>query len=154
MSKGGFRDGRRGRPTSPFSLKFYIFLWNYQKNKKYLYSWQVGKCPGHPFLNFLDPPPDVKWQFGRIYLQTYAMVYELGISSLHHVFPELEFKTSQLKKRVIKYKIKISPVYLHTSPVTLTSYCITFYYFKQVKNGTCAHEPNPKRPELIPVSLV
>ena len=74
--------------------------------------------------------PDVKWRSARIYLQTCAMVYELGISSLHHAFPGLEFKTSYLKKRVIKYKIKISPVYLHTSPVTLTSYCITFYYFK------------------------
>ena len=22
-----------------------------------LYIWQVGKCPGHPLLNFLDPTP-------------------------------------------------------------------------------------------------
>ena len=47
-----------------------------------------------PLSEFSRSAPDVKWQLGRIYLQTYAMVYELGISSLHHVFPGLEFKTS------------------------------------------------------------
>ena len=34
-SKGGFRGGPKGA---------------------LVYSWQVGKCPSHPFLNFLDPP--------------------------------------------------------------------------------------------------
>ena len=39
---GGLKGGpRRTRPPPG------LFLW---------YSWQVSKCPGHPFPNFLDPP--------------------------------------------------------------------------------------------------
>ena len=45
--------GRTREPRPPFLLEIlYYFLKNLQKNK----SGQVGKCPGHPFLNFLDPP--------------------------------------------------------------------------------------------------
>ena len=40
----------------PFSLKFCIIFIEFSGSKKYLYSWQVGKCPSHPFLNLLDLP--------------------------------------------------------------------------------------------------
>lgn len=54
--QGQIRGGPRGRGHSFFFEILYYFLWNSQKNKRYLYSWQVGKCPGHPFLSFLDAP--------------------------------------------------------------------------------------------------
>ena len=47
-----------GAAATPFALKFCIIFIEFLENKKsmYLYSWQVGKCPGHPFLKFLDLP--------------------------------------------------------------------------------------------------
>ena len=53
-SKGGFWGaGQRG----PFSLKLFCIIFiEFSNNKTFLYSWQVGKCPSHPLLNFLDPP--------------------------------------------------------------------------------------------------
>ena len=46
--------GRGGHGNPFFFEMLNYFLQNSQKNKKHLYSWQVGKQPGHPFLNFLD----------------------------------------------------------------------------------------------------
>ena len=54
--KGGFTGWPKGSWPPLFLWKFVLFLLNSQKNKKYLYSWQAGKCSGHPFLNFLDTP--------------------------------------------------------------------------------------------------
>lgn len=40
----------------PFSLEFcIIFIEFSEKSKLSKNSWQVGKCPGHLFLKFLDP---------------------------------------------------------------------------------------------------
>ena len=56
LTKGRLGVDRGGRGHSFFFEILYYFLWNSQKNKRYLYSWQVAKCPGHPFLSFLDAP--------------------------------------------------------------------------------------------------
>ena len=48
----GVGQGGHGNPF--FFEIFNNFLQNSQENKKHLYSRQVGKHAGHPFLNFMD----------------------------------------------------------------------------------------------------
>ena len=57
--KGGFRGGPRGLWPPLFFFEILCYFYRlHRKIKKYLhvYSWHVGKCPNHPFLNFLDLP--------------------------------------------------------------------------------------------------
>ena len=56
VPRADLRVGRGGRGYPFFFEIWYHFYRILRKNEKYLYSWQVGKCPGHRFLNFLDPP--------------------------------------------------------------------------------------------------
>ena len=49
--------GRGGR-GHPFFLEIVFYF--YRIIRKIKSGWQVGKCPGHAFLNFLDPPLKVK----------------------------------------------------------------------------------------------
>lgn len=56
--KGEFKGKPRElRPPLFFEILCYFYRL-LRKIKKYLlvYSWHVGKCPNHPFLNFLDMP--------------------------------------------------------------------------------------------------
>ena len=55
LIKGGFR----GWPSGPRALRFFLrnFVLLFQKIlSKINRIYSAGKCPGHPFLNFLDPP--------------------------------------------------------------------------------------------------
>ena len=65
-SRADLGDLAEGAAATPFSLKFCIILIEFSENKKYLYSWQVGKCPSHPFLNFLDPSLDLQLSRGPL----------------------------------------------------------------------------------------
>lgn len=50
LIKGGFKGGPRElRPPLFFEILCYFY-------RLHVYSWHVGKCPNHPFLNFLDMP--------------------------------------------------------------------------------------------------
>ena len=49
MFKGGFRDGRRGRPTSPFSLKLYIFYGILRKIKSIYIAGKWANVSATPF---------------------------------------------------------------------------------------------------------
>ena len=62
MGRGGPRWARS--PLFPWNCV--LFLQNSQKNRKYLNGLQVGKCPGHAFLNFLDPPLKVKERLRKV----------------------------------------------------------------------------------------
>ena len=51
--KGGFRDGGLGKRKPRPLLFFFEILYHFCR----IFSVYIaGKCPGHPFLNFLDSP--------------------------------------------------------------------------------------------------
>ena len=55
LPRGGLGMGRGG-PGYPLLLEILYFFYRIPRKNKYLYSWQVDKCPGHPFLDCLYPP--------------------------------------------------------------------------------------------------
>ena len=76
-SQGRIWGWVEGALATPFSLKFCsIFIEFSQKYKVFIYSWQVENGPGHPFLNFLDPPLlqmlewPLKWWITLFYMAT------------------------------------------------------------------------------------
>ena len=74
--KGGYRGGPRGLgPPLFFEILCYLYRL-LRKIKKYLhvYSWHVGKCLNHPFLNFLDLPLVITF-FGSFLMET-SLVYK------------------------------------------------------------------------------
>lgn len=56
VRKGGFRGVGRGGRGHPFFFETLYYLYTILRKIKGIYSWQVVKCPGHPFPSFLDPP--------------------------------------------------------------------------------------------------
>lgn len=55
LIKGGFRSWPSGPRALLFFLRNFVLLFQKILSKiNRIYS--AGKCPGHPFLNFLDPP--------------------------------------------------------------------------------------------------
>ena len=101
MLKGGFRSGPR-ELRHPFFFKILYYFYRILRKKESIYI--AGKCSGHLFLNFLDPP------LGLIIKLPESYVLESVAKLLTEKFrtTRLTFSSNTLKVDFRLCKIRIS----------------------------------------------